>query len=536
MPWQGKWWPFPPWRRPVPGDIVAGLSMALVLVPQSLAYARVAGLPAYVGLYAAGLPPLAAAFFVSSPYLQTGPSAVKAMLTAGALSLVAVAGTPSYIAYAAFLAFLVGVIRLSIGLLRLGNVAYMISEPVLRGFVTGAALLIIAAQIPAVLGTHVSGGGLPGLVAVAAHPSRWNGEAVAFGLSALVLTFVLRRIHPAIPGPLFATVGGILLSGWLHYSGPTVGTVPEGLPHLSLAFPWMAGPSLFLGAVVIALVGFVEAASIARVFAARERQRWDPDQDFISQGVANLASSVVGGFPVGASFSRSTLGHMLGGRSRWSGAITGLTVLVFMPVSNVLAPLPIAVLGAIVIAAVFSLVRFRPLMSLWRYSKPQFAVANGTLLLTLALAPHIEHAVLLGIGLAVALHLWREFRVDNINWLEGSTLHLRPQGILWFGSAEILKQAALDLIADHRDVANVVLHMEQLGRVDLTAACAVQSLVKDLQEAGLGVCLDGVKQQTAPALRTVLGEINALVENDCHGWSEQQAAGRASHDQPPGQA
>jgi sulfate permease, SulP family len=509
--------------------------MALILVPQSLAYARVAGLPAYVGLYAAGLPPLAAAFFVSSPYLQTGPSAVKAMLTAGALSLVAVAGTPNYIAYAAFLAFLVGVIRLSIGLLRLGNVAYLISEPVLRGFVTGAALLIIAAQIPAVLGAHVSGNGLEGLVRVLAHPASWNGYAVAFGVATLVLTLLLRWVHPAIPGALIATIGAILVSRGSHYSGPVVGTVPQGLPHLSLAFPWMAGPSLFLGAVVIALVGFVEAATIARVFAARERQRWDPDQDFVSQGVANLASAVAGGFPVGASFSRSTLGHMLGGRSRWAGAITGLAVLVFMPVSNVLAPLPIAVLGAIVIAAVFSLVRFRPLLALWRYSKPQFAVANGTLFLTLALAPHIEHAVLLGIGLAVALHLWREFRVDNVSWLEGTTLHLRPQGILWFGSSEILKQSALDLIADHRDVSNVVLHMEQLGRVDLTAACAVQSLVKDLQEAGIGVCLDGVKEHTAPALRMVLGEINARVEGDCHGWAEQQAADGAARHRPLGQ-
>jgi SulP family sulfate permease len=507
--------------------------MALILVPQSLAYARVAGLPAYVGLYAAGLPPLAAAFFVSSPYLQTGPSAVKAMLTAGALSLVATAGTPSYIAFAAFLAFLVGVIRLSIGLLKLGNIAYLISEPVLRGFVTGAALLIIAAQIPAVLGAHVSGRGLEGLVRVVIHPATWNGYAVAFGLATLLLTVVLRWIHPAVPGALIATVGGILVSRWMNYAGPVVGTVPEGLPHLSLAFPWMAGPSLFLGAVVIALVGFVEAATIARVFAARERQRWDADQDFVSQGVANLASAVAGGFPVGASFSRSTLGHMLGGRSRWAGAITGLTVLVFMPVSNVLAPLPIAVLGAIVIAAVFGLVRFRPLMSLWRYSKPQFAVANGTLLLTLALAPHIEHAVLLGIGLAIVVHLWREFRVDNISWLEGGTLHLRPQGILWFGSAEILKHSALDLIADHRDVDGVILHMERLGRVDLTAACAVQSLVRDLQEAGIAVCLDGVKEQTAPALRTVLSEIDARVEGDCRDWAQREAADRASRSRPP---
>lgn len=506
--------------------------MALVLVPQSLAYARVAGLPAYVGLYAAGLPPLAAAFFVSSPYLQTGPSAVKAMLTAGALTLVATAGTPTYVAYAAFLALLVGLIRLAIGLLRLGNVAYLISEPVLRGFVTAAALLIIAAQIPAVLGAHISGNGLEGLAHIVTHPGSWNAYAVGFGMIALALTLVSRWIHPAIPGALIATVGGILASRWLGYAGPVVGTVPQGLPHFSVAFPWLAGPDLFLSAVVIALVGFVEAATIARVFAARERERWDADQDFISQGVANLASSVVGGFPVGASFSRSTLGHMLGGRSRWSGAITGLAVLVFMPVSNVLAPLPDAVLAGIVIAAVSSLVRFRPLLSLWRYSKPQFAVANGTLLLTLALAPNIVHAVLLGIGLALVVHLWREFRVDTVSWLEGATLHLRPQGILWFGSAETLKKSALDLIADHRDVSDVVLHMEQLGRVDLTAACAVQSLVRDLGEAGMGVCLDGIKEQTAPALRMVLGEINARVERDCRRAVEQQAADRPVRGQP----
>lgn len=478
--------------------------MALVLIPQAMAYARVAGLPAYTGLYAAALPPLAAAFFASSPYLQTGPAAVTSILTAGALATLAVQGAPEYIGLAALLALLVGLARVAIGLLRGGEIVYLMSEPVLRGFTVAAAILILASQVPGALGIPGSEAGLGAAAAALAAPSRWNPAAALFAAGTLALVLGARRVHPLIPGVLVATVGGVLLSTLLGYAGPVVGDVPEGLPRLSLDLPWRATAELLIPAGVIALLGFSEAASIARTYAARERQRWDPDREFVSQGVANLAAGISGGFPVGGSFSRSGLAHMLGARSRWAGAVTGATVLVFLPFAAVLAPLPGAVLSAMVIAAVAGLVRLGPLLSLWRVSRPQFLVAAATFTLTLALSPRIDQAVLLGILLAVVVHLWREITVVVDHWTEGDVLHVRVHGVLWFGSAEALKNRLVDILADHPTAGRVVLHVERLGRVDLTGALAIEMLVSEQAAAGVEVAVEGAHPEKAKVLRRVL--------------------------------
>ena len=478
--------------------------MATVLVPQALAYAQVAGLPAHAGLYAAAIPPLAAAFFASSPYLQTGPSAVTAILTAGALTPLALAGSREYVLLAALLALVVGLIRVGIGLLRAGRIVFLMSEPVLRGFTVAAALLILASQVPAVLGVETDQTGLRAALAALAAPGAWNAQAMAAGLLTIAVVVAARRIHPLVPGILLVTVAATVLSGLGLYDAATLGAIPEGLPPFSVALPWAATPSLLLAGVVIALAGFSEAASIARTYAARERQRWDPDREFISQGVANLAAGVSGGFPVGGSFSRSSLAHMAGARTRWSGGITGLTVLLFLPFAGLLAPLPVAVLGALVMAAVAGLVRIGPILSLRRVSPPQFAVASATFLLTIVLSPRIEQAVILGILLAGGVHFWRELKVSVESWMEEDVLNIRPVGVLWFGSAEALKDSILSLLADHGDARGVVVHMERVGRVDLTAALTLNGLVEDLRGDGLEVSITGVHPGTARALRGVL--------------------------------
>ena len=491
-------------QRLTPGDVVAGFTMALVLIPQSLAYAQVAGLPAHAGLYAAALPPLAAAFFASSPWLQTGPAAVTAILTAGALAPLAAAGSREYVLLAALLALLVGVIRVGIGALRVGRIVFLMSEPVLRGFTAGAALIILASQVPGALGLAPEGSGLRAAFAALRAVSSWRPDALLFSAATVLLVLGARRIHPLVPGVLIATLGAVLASRLLGYGAPVLGTLPEGLPPLSLALPYAAAPSLALAAAVIALAGFSEAASIARTYAARERQRWSPDREFISQGVANLAAGVSGGFPVGGSFSRSSIAYMAGAKTRWSGAVTGVAVLAFLPFANFLAPLPIAVLSALVMTAVAGLVRTGPILALWRLSRPQFLVAAATFVLTLALAPHIEQAVVLGILLAGAVHLWREFNLLVDRWTEGDAVHLRPEGVLWFGSAELLKDQVLDLLSDHPDATAVIFHVERLGRVDLTGAIVLESLIRDLRAAGTRVEVEGVHPHTAKALRRVL--------------------------------
>jgi SulP family sulfate permease len=268
-------------------------------------------------------------------------------------------------------------------------------------------------------------------------------------------------------------------------------------------------PLLLVPGLVIALVGFAEAASIARMFAVRDRQHWKPDRDFMSQGAANLAAAVSGGIPVGGSFSRSSLGRMLGAKTARSGAITGLTVLLFLPFASVLAPLPSAVLSALVISAVIPLVRFRPIFGMWSLSKLQLLVAGSTLLFTIALSPRVDQAVVLGILVAVGVHLWREFDLDVVSWTEGDALHVRPEGVLWFGSAEMLQQQVLDLIADHRGASILVLHMERVGRVDMTASLELETLIERAREAGLEADVRAAHPATARALHRVLSQPRA---------------------------
>jgi len=224
-----------------------------------------------------------------------------------------------------------------------------------------------------------------------------------------------------------------------------------------------------------------------RSIAALERKRWDANREFLSQGLANLGAGMFGGFPVGASFSRSALNRLAGAKTNMSGLVTGLTVFAFLPLGFLLGPLPQSVLAATVIVAVIGLVRPLPLLRLARLSRPQFLVAATTLALTLALAPHVEQAVLVGIGLAVAVHLWRELSLEVPSWTEGDTLHLRPRGVLWFGTAARLEDTFNTLVAEHKQSRHLFLHLDSLGRIDMTGALALRSLLQEAREAGLTV-------------------------------------------------
>lgn len=488
-------------------DVIAGASVALVLIPQSVAYAELAGLPHHVGLYAAAVPPIAAAFFASSPYLQTGPSAPTALLTLGALLPLAARGTPEFIGMAALLALVVGVTRILVGMLRTGTIAFLMSQPVLLAFTTGAAMLILGSQIPGALGVvDAPAGGVFRQAAWAlSHPGSWEGASLALSAATLVLVVGSRRVNPLIPGILIAAVLGTAWSWGTGYTGPVVGDIPRGLPALSFSFPWAALPALMLPGMVIALVGFAEAASIARMFATQERQPWDPDREFIGQGLANVAAALSGGFPVGGSFGRSTIARMSGAHSRWSGAVAGVLVLAFLPFAGVLAPLPRAVLAAIVLAAVASMVKVRPLLRLWRQSRPQAVIAYTTVTLALVMAPRIDQAVLLGILFSLGIHAWKEMKPHMEMWTEGSTLHIRPEGVLWFASAHVLEQTILNVLSRDPPPARVELHLRSLGRIDLSGALGLEQLLDDARKAGVEVALVEVPAHAERLLDRVLG-------------------------------
>lgn len=492
--------------RPRLGDLAAGTSVALLLVPQSIAYAQVAGLPPQVGLFASALPLLAAAPLVSSPYLQTGPVALTSLLTFGALSGLAEAGSPEYLRLAALLALLVAGVRFVIAGARLGIIAYLMSEPVLVGFTAAAGLLIGASQLPHALGTDPPDGGVlrqAGWSLV--HPGDWHPASALLALGTVLVVVVGRRVHRLFPGVLLAALGGIAVSEWTGFDGAVVGHVPSGLPHLSLALPWSDTGSLALAAVIIALVGFAEDSSIARLFAAADRQGWNANREAFGQGVANLASAVSGGYPVAGSFSRTSLNRYAGARTRWSGAVTGVLVVAFLPVASALESLPASVLGAVVIVAVVPLVRVDRLWRLLRHYPVQAVVGWVTFAATLATSPYVERGLLVGAGLAVVVHLARAMRLRLEVDVEDGAIRFRPHGSLWFGSVPAAEDALLRALAAHPEAREVVLDLSRIGMIDYTASLSLQRLVDEARAAGASVRIEHAPPDARVAVETALG-------------------------------
>jgi SulP family sulfate permease len=488
-------------RAPLWRDLLAGLTVGLVLIPQALAYAGVAGMPPVAGLYAAALPLVAAALLASSPYLQTGPVALTSLLTFGALAGHAPVGSAEYWQLGMLLALIVGVARTAVGLLRGGVIAHLMSEPMLMGFVPAGAVLIIASQIPPALGVRGEGGSVITAAADAlADPATWSTPALAFAAGSLALVLAGRRAHRLFPGVLIALLAGIAVAVATGYSGPEVGPIPAGLPPISLDLPYGSLPELLVPGIVIAIVGFAEPASIARTFATRERIPWDADREFLGQGVANLVAGVSGGYPVGGSLSRTSLNHMAGAVTRLSGAVTGIVVLAFLPAASLLASLPAAVLAGIVISTVLGLVQVPRIVALWRVSRWQFGVAASTFVLTLALAPHIERAVIAGIALSVVVHLARELSLRLETAERNGVLVVRPAGVLWFATAADLHESLIALLEAHPGADRVRLELDGLGRIDLTGLMTLGALLEDVREGGTAIEVTGVPSHAAGLL------------------------------------
>lgn len=487
---------------PAGADAIAGLTVALVAVPQSLAYAELAGLPAQYGLYAAALPAMVAAAFVSSKYLQTGPVALTALLSFGALSTVAQPFSADYIRLAALLALMVGVFRVVLGLINLGRLSYLLSDPVLTGFTTGAAILIISSQLPKVLGVEAGERGvLPDALAALFNPAEWRPAALLFAVGTAAIVLVGRRLHPLFPGVLVSVVVAVVASQVLGYDGSIVGRLDGGLlPPFTLNFAWEAVPQLLLPALAIALVGFAEPASIARTFAAADRLPWDANREMFGQGVANVAAAVSGAFPVGGSFSRSSLSRLAGAHSPWAGAVTGFAVLLALPLAPLLETLPTAVLGAVIIVAVAGLIKINQLLDYINQSKPQALVAFGTLLATLLLAPRVELGVIVGIALAVGVHLYRELATLTVESEQiVDTLRVSPRGVIWFGTVPEVDYRVRNQLAAHPDVRSIELDLRGVGRLDYTGAAALARLAEELDKAGITVRLTNVPPGAARA-------------------------------------
>ena len=465
--------------RPVVGDVLGGISVALVLIPQSLAYAGLAGLPPSVGLFASAFPLLIFAVFASSPYLQTGPVALTSLLVAGALAGAGlVPETEAYIAAATLLAVIVAVVRLLIGVLRLGSVVYLMAEPVTIGFTSAAGIVILSSQLPRALGVT-----LPAEIAargnpiargawVITNPESWNIGAIVIFFVTVILMHGGRRLHRLFPGVLVAVVFALVFSRLTDYQAPVLQDIEPGLPPLSFDLPWSSTGSLLIGGIVIALVGFAEPASIARMFANEDQTRWSSSREFFASGLANAVASATSAYPVGGSFSRSFVNRFAGAQTRVSGAITGLVVIAFLPFAGLLDGLPEATLGSIVVGAVASIVKPRRLYRIARRAPWQGSLAVITFVATLVTPPNIQFGVIIGVIATVIFHFARPFRIDRVDVSDG-TLNLRPRGLLWIATNGRFKRELGEVIAKDSSSGPIVVDLDRSTAIDAAIADAI---------------------------------------------------------------
>jgi sulfate permease, SulP family len=643
-----SWFPFSGVQ--IRADILAGVTVALVLVPQSMAYAQLAGMPAYYGLYASFLPVIIGAMWGSSQQLSTGPVAIVALLSASALAPLAVPGSESFIALAILLAFLVGAIQIALGLFRLGAIVNLLSHPVIIGFTNAAAIIIALSQLNKLLGVPMerSENFLVDISGVAAQLGDTHLPTLLMGGSALVLMLLLKRYLPKLPNVLIAVAIATLVSWWIGYErnmvitpdkvvdsslqnliqehidkrnrlveleaelgkrrdelmqaksatredragleyqlemaesrrdelardvkshfktlretrftvvgegeqarvyaegsapagtdgatwrlqkldkagmrlsggGEVVGAVPPGLPSLTLPkLSWQDITNLLSAALVIALVAFMEAVSIAKAMAAKTRARIDPNQELIGQGLANLASGASQGFPVSGSFSRSAVNINSGAVTGFSSVVVGLLVLVtLLFLTGLLYHLPQAVLAAVIMLAVVGLVNFGALVHAWQTHRHDGIAATVTFVSTLAFAPHLDKGILVGAVIAIVLFLRRRMRPrgeilaqhpDGV--LAGMDTHQLPamsqnfvpvrfDGELTFVNVTYFEDIILEALSRFPDAKAILLIGSSINEIDVSGEEKLREVAQRLEKIGVKLYVSGLKRQVMEVL------------------------------------
>jgi SulP family sulfate permease len=540
-----RMFPFLDWplsRDTLRADVIAGIAVALVLVPQSMAYAQLAGMPALYGLYTAFLPVLVGALWGSSRQLATGPAAVVSILTGTALAPVAAQGSPEYAVLAIALAFLVGCIQFALGAFRLGFVVNFLSHPVIAGFTSAAAIVIALSQLNKMLGVPMARGEvfLADVLGVLQRAADTHLPTLAFGAGALVAMAAFRRYLPRWPGVLITAAIATVISAATGYErgGAVVGTIPAGLPEAKLP-PLDPGAlaGLFLTALVIALVGFMEAISIAKAIAARTRQRIDANQELVGQGLANLAGSFTQCFPATGSFSRSAVNFQAGARTGLSSVVTAaIVMLMLLFITPLLYHLPQAVLAAVIMMAVFSLMQFDGIRHAWKAQRHDGLAGALTFVAALALAPHLDIAILAGAGVSVLLFLYRSMRPRVAilgrhpdGTLRDAAVHSLPlnehvvavrfDGQLYFANVPFFEDSLLEIAARFPQAKHVLVVGNGINQIDASGDEAVRLLAGHLRDNGVGLAFSGLKKQVLDVLRATgtlaaIGEDNVFVDED----------------------
>lgn len=526
-------------RTDAQSDLVAAAIVTIMLVPQSLAYAMLAGLPPQVGLYASILPLIAYAIFGTSRALAVGPVAVASLMTAAAVGQVAAPGSAEYLTAAITLAFLSGLVLVAMSVLRLGFLANFLSHPVISGFITASGILIATSQLKHILGIKADGDTLPHLLAgIYNGLGGINPYTLVIGVLATAFLFWTRKklkplllaqgLRPRVAdlvakaGPVAAIVLSILAVigfGLTDKGVRIVGEIPAGLPPFALpSFDLGLWGQLLLPAVLISLVGFVESVSVAQTLAAKRRQRIVPNQELTALGVSNMASALSGGYPVTGGFARSVVNFDAGAETPLAGAFTAVGILaatVFL--TPLFRFLPQAVLAATIIVAVLSLVDLAAIKRTWAYSRADFAAMAVTILTVLGQG--VEAGITAGVGLSLALFLWRTSRphmaivgqVPNTEHFRNverhqvitdpSILSIRVDESLYFANARALEDAIYDRIADQPALRNVILMCPAVNSIDASALESLEAIAHRLSSAGIGFHLSEVKGPVTDALK-----------------------------------
>ncbi|MEY3637487.1 MAG: hypothetical protein RIR68_620 [Pseudomonadota bacterium] len=508
------WLPFLKWPRLSPegfrNEWFAGFSVALLMVPQSVAYAALAGMPLVTGLYAALLPAVVGVLWGGSTRLSIGPSALTCVLISASLAGMAQPGSALWVELAIWLALLAGTLQLLMGLLRYGWLLNLISSPVMMGFTQAAGLLVMASQLPAISGWQPGG--------------NIQASDLAFGLGSLAALFAAKKWLPKWPSIMLvvaATAGISYAMGFAQQGGAVIGALPASLPTLSLPslLSWSELGLLLGPALLIALVSFLEAASSAKTENQKEGTLWQENQDLIGQGMAKITSALCGSFATSTSFSRSAISLASGAKTGWAAIATATFVLLAVYASPALFHVPRAVLAAIVILAVSSLIQPKAFVKLWQISRIEACTAGLTFAITLLSTPRIYWGVLAGvlIGLSHFLHTRLHPRIIEVGLHDDGSLRdrhlwqlpplaqnvfaLRMDAELDFAAASSFEKYMTEKLRDLPGIQHVCLFAQPINRIDATGVETLQQLRKQLSQRHIQLHISGIKLPVENTLR-----------------------------------
>lgn len=512
-------------------DLIAAVIVTVLLIPQSLAYALLAGVPPEVGLYASILPLVAYALFGTSRTLSVGPVAIISLMTATSLGSVASEGSADYLTAATTLALLSGLFLVAMGFLKLGFITNFLSQAVISGFISASGVIIALSQLKHILGVKAQGDTLTELLpALLGNLSAIHFPTLVIGVFVLGFLYLARvqaagwlrklglNARTAAVLAKTAPIFGVLISiAWVFLADmgdkgvALTGDIPAGLPAIALSLPdWELIKQLAMPAFLISLIGYVESVSVGKTLASKRREKIDPDQELLGLGAANLASAVSGGFPVTGGFSRSVVNFDAGAATQMASIFAAIGIaLASIFFTPVLYYLPQAALAATIIIAVLSLIDITILKRTWRYDKSDFLAVSTTIVVTLFWG--VEAGVACGVVLSIALHMYRTSKphIAEVGLIEGTQhfrnvrryqvvtvpeiLTLRPDESLFFANASYLEDLVRRLVYERDEIAHVILLCSAVNEIDYSALEMLKSLDRELSDQGIKLHLSEVK-------------------------------------------